>query len=51
MTRVARWPVAECLHEHTRGPYVVQNFVGQVLRTVPEQCVDCGAKHTAEGWR
>lgn len=46
-----RWPVAECLHENTRGPYELRNGHGQLYRTVPEQCYDCGAKHTEEGWR
>lgn len=46
-----RWPVAECLHENTRGPYTVRNYGGQTLRTVPEQCVDCAAIHTEDGWK
>lgn len=50
MAQLARWPAAECLHEHTRGPYTVRNYQGALLRTVPEQCTDCLAKRTPEGW-
>lgn len=46
-----RWPVAECLHENTRGPYEIRDGHGQLARRVPEQCYDCGAKHTLEGWQ
>lgn len=46
-----RWPVAECLHEHTRGPYVVTRWPNEIVRTVPEQCLDCNAKHDpTKGW-
>ena len=46
-----RWPVAECLHEHTHGPHELRDGWGQLIRTRPEKCYDCGAKRTEDGWK
>lgn len=46
-----RWPKAECLHELTDGPYELRNGFGSIIRTIPERCLDCGAKRTEGRWQ
>lgn len=49
MARVNRWPVAECLHEHTTTTELRQGLSTLLRRT--ERCDDCGAKRTGSEWR
>lgn len=46
-----RWPVAECLHENTQAARLLTDGHGQIVRTYPERCYDCGAKRTGGEWK
>lgn len=54
MTRPGyRWPTTECRHEnveHTTLEAWQWSKPHQVIRT-RERCLDCGARHTPEGWQ
>lgn len=50
MTRQTRWrwPKAECLHENTETTRLRQ-WPDELIKSTT-RCLDCGARHTPEGW-
>ena len=42
-----RWPEAECYHANVAFEMTVKLFTGEIAKTVPAHCVDCG--HVLEG--
>ncbi|MBU8819563.1 hypothetical protein [Mycolicibacterium goodii] len=45
------WPVEECYHEITIDAHELRNGIGQLLKSVPEKCIQCGGQLIEGEWQ